>query len=97
MDIFVGNLPNDITAGDLREVFEPFGAVETADVARRHPGDESRRFGFVGMRAKSEGMCAVLGVHGRSIRGQTVTATEIRPVDPVSGASHSRCRCRPDK
>jgi hypothetical protein len=51
----------------------------------------------VRMPARSEGVCALLGVHGRTIRGQTVTATEIRPADPVSGVGHSRCRCRSDK
>ena len=34
MDICVGNLPTDVTGSDLREVFELFGRVETADVMR---------------------------------------------------------------
>lgn len=97
MDIYVENLPSGITADDLREVFEPFGSVETAEVPARRPSEESRRFGFVGMPARNEGVCAVLGVHGRTIGGQTVTATEIRPADPASGASLTRCRCRPDQ
>jgi RNA recognition motif-containing protein len=94
MDICVGNLPGDITGSDLREVFESFGRVETADVARRRHGDESGGLGFVGMPARYEGVCAILGVHGRNISGQTITAAEVRPVDPVSGACHTRCRCR---
>lgn len=94
MDIYVGNLPSGVTANDLREVFEPFGRVEMADVVRRRHGDESREFGFVGMPARSEGVCAVLGVHGRTVSGQTITATEVRPRDPVSGICHIPCRCR---
>ncbi len=94
MDIYVGNLPRGITVNDLREVFEPFGRVEVADVVRRRHGDESREFGLVGMPARSEGVCAVLGVHGRTVSGQTITATEVRPVDPVSGACRTRCRCQ---
>ena len=94
MDICVGNLPNDVTGSDLREVFEPFGRVETADVARRRPGDKSGGLGFVGMPARYEGVCAVLGVHGRNVGGQTITAAEVRPVDPVSGIFPTRCRCR---
>ena len=94
MDIYVGNLPSGITANDLREVFEPFGRVEMADVVRRRHGDESRGFGFVGMPARSEGVCAVLGVHGRTVSGQTITATEVRPMDLVSGACGTRCHCR---
>jgi len=94
MDIHVGNLPSDITNSDLREIFELYGRVETANVARGRHGDESRRVGFVGMPARSEGVCAVLGVHGRNVKGQAITASEVCPIDPVSGACQARCRCR---
>jgi len=94
MDICVGNLPIGVTGRDLREVFESFGRVETADVLRHRRGDESRELGFVGMPARSEAICAVLSVHGRNLNGQAITATEIRPRDPVSGACHTRCHCR---
>jgi RNA recognition motif-containing protein len=94
MDIYVGNLPPDITGNDLRVVFESFGRVETVDVVRRRHADESRGFGFVGMPARSEAVRAVLGVHGRNVNGQAITATEVRPRDPVSGACHARCHCR---
>jgi RNA recognition motif-containing protein len=93
MDICVGNLPTDVTGSDLREVFEAFGRVETADVMKHRPGEESRGLGFVGMPARSEGVCAVLGVHGRNVNGQTITATEVQPRDPLSGACgrHGHC------
>lgn len=93
MDICVANLPNDITFSSLREVFEVFGQVETADVVRHGNGYESKGLGYVGMPTRSEGVCAVLGVHGRNINGQTITAIEVRPRDPVSGVCHTRCRC----
>jgi len=94
MDICVGNLPSDTTGKDLREVFESFGRVETADVVRHHHSDESGGFGFVGMPARSEGVCAMLGVHGRNLKGRAITANEVRPRDPVSGACRTRCHCR---
>jgi RNA recognition motif-containing protein len=90
----VGNLPRDITGSDLRVVFESFGRVETVDVVRRCHADESRGFGFVGMPARSEAVRAVLGVHGRNVKGQAITATEVRPRDPVAGACCARCHCR---
>ena len=94
MDICVGNLPSDMTGNDLREVFESFGRVETADVVRHPHGDESRGLGFAGMPARTEAVRAVFGVHGRNVNGQAVTATEVRPRDPVSGACGVRCHCR---
>jgi cold-inducible RNA-binding protein len=94
MDICVGNLPRDVTGNDLREVFEPFGRVESANVVTRSYGNESRRLGFVGMPSRSEAASAVLGVHGRNMDGQAITAHEVRPGDPVSGACGPRCPCR---
>jgi len=94
MDICVGNLPRDVTGSDLREVFESFGRVETADVGKHRRGEESRGLGFVGMSVRSEAVCAVLCVHGRNVNGQTITATEVRPRDPAAGAGRARCPCR---
>ena len=94
MDICVGNLSSDITGNDLREVFESFGRVETADIVMQRHSDESRGFGFVGMPVRSEGVCAVLSVHGRNLKGRAMTANEVRPRDPVSGACRTRCLCR---
>jgi hypothetical protein len=94
MDICVDNLPSDVTGNDLRKIFESFGRVETVDVVKHRHRDESRRFGFVDMPARSEAVCAVLGVHGRNVNGQALTAAEVRPRDPVSGACRTRCHCR---
>jgi len=94
MDICVGNLAIGVTEGDLREVFELFGRVETADVVEYCPSSESGRLGFVGMPAQSEAVYAILSVHGRNLNGQAITATEVRPTDPVSGACRTRCPCR---
>jgi RNA recognition motif-containing protein len=93
MEICVGNLPSDVTGNDLREVFESFGRVETADVVKRRGGEGSRGLGFVGMPVKSEAVCAVLRVHGRNVNGQTITVTEVRPTEPASGACRVRCHC----
>jgi len=94
MDICVGNLAIGVTEGDLREVFELFGRVETADVVEYCPSSESGRLGFVGMPAQSEAVYAILSVHGKNLNGQAITATEVRPTDPVSGACRTRCPCR---
>jgi uncharacterized protein YjbJ (UPF0337 family) len=34
MSVYVGNLASDVTGNGLREVFEPFGRVETANVVK---------------------------------------------------------------
>jgi RNA recognition motif-containing protein len=94
MDICVGNLPRDTTGSTLREVFESFGRVDTADMVKPRRGEESRGMGFVGMPVRSEAVWAVLRVHGRNVNGQTITVTEVRPRDPTSEACRARCPCR---
>ena len=93
MDICVGNLPRDVTGNDLREVFELFGRVASANVVKRRPADEFGGLGFVGMPSRREAASAVLGVHGRSMDGQAITAHEVRPGNPVSGVCGPRCPC----
>jgi RNA recognition motif-containing protein len=94
MNVYVGNLASDVTGNDLREVFESFGRVETANVVKHRRGGGSRGFGFVDMPAQSEAVRAVFAAHGRNVNGQAITATEVQPRDPVSGTCHTRCHCR---
>ena len=97
MDICVGNLPKDVTARDLREIFEFFGRVATAHLVRPRPGEESKGLGFVGMPVREEAVSAVLGVHGKTVQGQAITANEVQPKGPVSGVCGTRCPCRAGK
>jgi RNA recognition motif-containing protein len=97
MDICLGNLPSDVTGNDLREVFESFGRVDTADVVRHHHSDASRGIGFVGMPSRSEAASAIRGLHGTDWNGHAITATEVRSRDPISGACCIRCHCRSGK
>ncbi len=94
MNVYVGNLPSDVTGDDLREVFERFGQVETTHVVKRRHGGESRGLGLVDMPSRSEAVAAIVGLDGKNLKGQAITATEVRPRDPVFGACRTPCYCR---
>ncbi len=94
MNVYVGNLPSDVTGDDLREVFESFGQIETAHVMKRRHAGGSGSFGFVDMPARSEAVSAIRGLDGRNLKGRAITATEVRPRDPVCGACRTPCYCR---
>ena len=49
MRIFVGNLAFSATDHDIRELFEPYGAVDTINVITDRDTGRSKGFGFVEM------------------------------------------------
>jgi RNA recognition motif-containing protein len=93
MNIYIGNLSSDVTENDLLDVFEPFGQVKTAHVVKHRHGQGSRGFGFVDMPSRSEAVSAVVGLDGKNLKGQAITANEVRPRDPVCGVCRTPCYC----
>ncbi len=95
MNVYVGNLPSDVTGDDLREVFQSFGRVETTHVVKRRHGGGSGSFGLVDMPSRSEAVSAIVGLDGKNLKGQAITATAVRPRDPVCGACRTPCYMYP--
>jgi RNA recognition motif-containing protein len=79
MNIYVGNLPSDVTDADLRQAFEAFGQVASATVIKDKYSGESRGFGFVEMPAKAEAQSAIDGLNGKELKGRTLNVNEARP------------------
>ena len=52
--LYVGNLPFDATADELREMFSPYGRVLSATIATDRETGHSRGFGFVEMAEGAE-------------------------------------------
>ena len=77
--IYVGNLPYDTTAEELRAVFEAHGTVsDTAIIMDRQTG-RSRGFGFVEMSDDSQGQQAIEALNGTEIGERRVVVNEARP------------------
>ena len=79
MNIYVGNLSDEVTEADLRQAFEAFGQVESAAVVKDRYSGESKGFGFVEMPAKGEGVSAINGLNGKELKGRTLKVNEARP------------------
>ena len=79
MNIYVGNLSSDVTGDDLRQAFEAFGQVESANVIMDKFSGESKGFGFVEMPSKDEAAAALTGMNGKEIKGKAVNVNEARP------------------
>jgi RNA recognition motif-containing protein len=77
--IFVGNFTFSTTDSDLRQLFEPFGAIESVTVVTDRDTGRSRGFGFVEMPSDSEADAAIAALNGRDMGGRSLTVNEARP------------------
>ena len=79
MNIYVGNLSNEVTEEDLKQAFETFGEVESVKIIKDKYTNRSKGFGFVEMASKAEGQSAIDGLNGKELKGKAVTVNEARP------------------
>jgi cold-inducible RNA-binding protein len=77
--LYVGNLAFSVTESDQREMFTPFGAVETASLVTERDTGRSRGFGFVEMTNDTEAAAAIAGLNGKDSGGRPLTVNEARP------------------
>jgi len=78
MNIYVGNLSNEVTEEDLKQAFEDFGQVASVNIIKDRYSGESRGFGFVEMPAKAEAQSAIEGMNGKELKGQMLKVSEAR-------------------
>ena len=77
--IYVGNLPYSTGDAELRQIFEEFGAVDSASVVKDKFTGRSRGFGFVEMPDGDAGSRAIESMNGRGMGGRNLVVNEARP------------------
>jgi len=76
-NLYVGNIPHDSTAADLRDWFSDFGTVTDARVAVDRLTGRSRGFGFVRMADGADN--AIGALNGFWLEGRPRAVNEDRP------------------
>jgi RNA recognition motif-containing protein len=79
MNIYIGNLSFNVTEQDLRQAFEAFGEVMSANIISDKYTGQSKGFGFVEMSAKEQAQAAIAGMNGKEMKGQALNVNEARP------------------
>ncbi|MCB0580724.1 MAG: RNA-binding protein [Phaeodactylibacter sp.] len=79
MNIFVARLNFDTDSDTLREVFESFGAVDSAKVIMDHFTGKSRGFGFVEMPNDDEAYAAIEQLNDSDLDGNTIVVKKAEP------------------
>ncbi len=79
MNIYVGNLPYNVTDDELREAFGSYGEVVSINVIKDKFSGESRGFGFVEMSNDDEAQSAIDGLNGSEFGGRNLKVNQARP------------------
>ena len=90
MNIYVGNLAFTTTDYDLRQLFEPYGAVDEIRVIMDRDTGRSKGFGFVEMPDSAAAKAAIQGLNGKELDGRALTVNEAKPREPRRETSRSR-------
>ncbi|MBI5018826.1 RNA-binding protein [Candidatus Gottesmanbacteria bacterium] len=79
MNLFVGNLPYNMTSDDLAQTFAQAGTVVSAKVISDKYSGRSRGFGFVEMSSDEESKKAIEMFNGKDVNGRPLVVNEARP------------------
>jgi RNA recognition motif-containing protein len=85
MNIYVGNLPYDVTEDEVREAFEAFGQVTSVSLITDKFSGQPRGFGFVEMPNMKEAQAAMDSLNGKEFKSRSLVVNQARPREERSG------------
>ena len=87
-NVFVGNLPTDFSDERLAEVFDPFGIVLSAAIARDPNTGARLRYGFVDIATEKAAKAAIAGLNGTQVDGSKLSVQlSEKPAKKAPGAA----------
>lgn len=78
MKIYVGGLPFTATEANVREMFQPYGDIQSAQLITDRDSGQSKGFAFVEM-GDAEAKKAIAELNEAELGGRTLTVNEARP------------------
>jgi RNA recognition motif-containing protein len=79
MNIYVGNLPYNLTDDELRAAFAAFGNVTSAKIIMDKYSGRSKGFGFVEMDNDSEAEQAIKSLDNSDMKGRNLRVNQAKP------------------
>ncbi|MFL5733429.1 MAG: RNA recognition motif domain-containing protein [Chloroflexia bacterium] len=83
--LYIGNLPFQTTAEDLRDLFSQVGEIATVDVITDKFTGRSKGFAFVEMTNDTESQEAIDKFNGYMLDNRAIVVNEARPREERSG------------
>jgi len=83
--IYVGNLSYQTTEGDISNLFEQVGQVDSVNIITDRDTGRSKGFAFVEM-SGDDADKAIVQLNGTELDGRSLTVNEARPREERSGS-----------
>jgi RNA recognition motif-containing protein len=77
--LFVGNLPEETTSAEIRDLFSAVGEVESCKLITDRETGRSKGFGFVEMNSREAANAAKESLNGHNLHGKTLKVSEAAP------------------
>lgn len=85
VNIYVGNLPFDLTEAELEGLFTPHGQVQRVNLIMDRETGRPRGFGFVEMPDEAAANAAISALDGSTVGSRRITVNVARPREPRGG------------
>jgi RNA recognition motif-containing protein len=76
MNIYVGQLPYNVTEEELREMFLQYGEVSSLNLIMDRYSGQSKGFGFIEMPNNSEADQAIKGLNKSMLKGREIKVNQ---------------------
>jgi RNA recognition motif-containing protein len=77
--LFIGNLSEETTSAEIRDLFSAVGVVESCQVIADRETGRSKRFGFIEMDSRESANAAKEKFNGHNLHGKTLKVDEAKP------------------
>jgi RNA recognition motif-containing protein len=79
MNIYVGNLPYNLSESELQDLFAQYGEVTKASVIMDKATNRSKGFGFVDMPDNKAAEAAINALNEKEVKGRNLKINQARP------------------
>lgn len=79
MNIYIGNLSQQVSEQQLEELFKAYGSVTSVKIIRDMFTGESKGFAFVEMKEKAAAENAIKELNTKEVGGKKIVVNEARP------------------
>lgn len=78
MNIYVGQLPYNVTENELRDLLSEFGEIASVKLIMDHSSGRSKGFGFIDMPNNSEADAAIKALNKSMFKGKEIKVNQVQ-------------------